>query len=372
MDSGKALLWGLGGLIVGKALWNALPQETKNQINAFLNQFAQEMAASRRRQEELEQQRLAQQLLASFPSPMSQPIFDVNWLLKAPLAAQKHPQLPTSQPVVVPALTTAVLESDARWRSVIIHPSVVLVLGKRGSGKSALGYRLLELCRYVAKPFVVGVPSSARSLLPDWIGIAPTLEDLPAKSIALVDEAYLLYHARGSMARGSRAMSQALNLSRQKEQTLIFVSQEARQVDKNIASSANVVIFKDLGILQLEFDRPELNKLANQAKEALNTVTGDRRSWAFTYAPDSDFRGLLKNELPTFWKPSLGHLFAAGAPPARPRESTNVTSKDKALRAKELREAGASYSEIAQSLGVTRGTVVNYLKGYPYQTKSGR
>ena len=71
------------------------------------------------------------------------------------------------------------------------------------------------------------------------------------------------------MAQDSKAMSQSLNLSRQRNQTLIFVSQEARQVDKNIASSASVVVFKELGILQPEFDRPELRKLVAQATEAL-------------------------------------------------------------------------------------------------------
>ena len=88
--------------------------------------------------------------------------------------------------------------------------------------------------------------------------MAATLEDVPPKSIALVDEAYIPFHARSSMAAEAKAMSQALNLSRQREQTIIFISQEARQVDRNITSSASVVVFKDLGMLQLEFDRPEL------------------------------------------------------------------------------------------------------------------
>ena len=35
-----------------------------------------------------------------------------------------------------------------------------------------------------------------------------------------------------------------------RNQSLIFVSQEARQVDRNIASSASEMIFKEMGILQ--------------------------------------------------------------------------------------------------------------------------
>lgn len=108
-------------------------------------------------------------------------------------------------------------------------------------------------------------------------------------------------------------MSQTLNLSRQREQSIIFVSQEARQVDRNVASSANVVIFKEFGMLQLAFERPELTKLSEQAKQALDGVKGDRRRWSYVYAPDADYAGLMENELPSFWRPSLSKLFAPDA-----------------------------------------------------------
>ena len=195
------------------------------------------------------------------------------------------------------------------------------------------------------------------------------LEDVPAKAIAVIDEAYLPYHARGSLAQESKAMSQIINLSRQKEQTLIFVTQEARQVDRNIASSANVIVFKDLGMLQLQFDRPELNQLASQAKEAFASVKGDMRRWSYVSAPDTDFRGLIENELPSFWKPGLSRIFAAGNAAPISRTPRKLTTQDKILKAKEMREQGASYREIASVLGVTVGSVANYLQGYPYRSR---
>ena len=79
------------------------------------------------------------------------------------------------------------------------------------------------------------------------------------------------------MAQESAAMSQQLNLSRQRNQTLIFVSQEARQLDRNIASSASVVVIKEMGMLQPEFDRPELRKLVTEATEALATVGQEQK-----------------------------------------------------------------------------------------------
>ena len=75
-------------------------------------------------------------------------------------------------------------------------------------------------------------------------------------------------------------------------------------------------------------------------------------------------------ELPSFWKPSLSRLFAAEASPASPRAARRMSPQEKAQRAREMRAQGASYGEIAKALGVTRGTVVNYLKGYPYSLRS--
>ena len=348
---GKVLL----AALVATVGWNVLGPNGRQKIWTFLDEAA---AIGERRRQEEERQRREQERQRQ-----------VALINEAALNSIKPQALPAPTPPSAPHLSPPiVLDPDARWREVIVHPAVVLILGKRGSGKSALAYRLLELFRYHLAPYVVGVPKTARRLLPEWIGIAPTLEDLPPKSIALVDEAYLSYHARGSIAATSKAMSQALNLSRQREQTLIFVSQEARQVDKNIASSANVVVFKDLGMLQLEFDRPELNRLATQAKEALAGVTGDRRGRGFVYAPDGDFMGVLGNALPSFWRPALSRLFATEGAPAQPRDPKRMTPQEKAQKAKEMKANGDSYSSIARVLGVTRGTVVNYVKDYPYRS----
>ena len=285
----------------------------------------------------------------------------VRFDLTTALAGLGKPGAPATLPVS--------MEPDARWRSAIIPPALVLIVGKRGSGKSALGYRLLELFRSRLTPYVVGVPSGARRLLPEWIGVVASLEDLPSKSIALVDEAYITYHSRHSMAGESMAMSQALNLSRQREQTLVFVSQEARQVDRNVASSASVIVFKELGMLQLEFERTELRRLVGEAREALSGKGRDIRRWSYVYSPDADFAGLVENELPSFWKPSLSRLYGIGGGDARPRAGSGLTPAERTIRARELRSQGHSYGEIAVMLGVSKATIVNYLRGYPYRSR---
>ncbi len=138
-------------------------------------------------------------------------------------------------------------------------------------------------------------------------------------------------------------------------------------MDRNIASSATVIAFKEMGMLQPEFDRPELRKLVGQAQESFGNVRAERRKWSFVYSPDADFVGPLENQLATFWKPRLSRLFVAGDQTPTQRPATRQTPRERAQKAKELRSQGRSLSEIANVLGVSKSTVVNYLKGYPYR-----
>ena len=154
---------------------------------------------------------------------------------------------------------------DVRWLSLAPHPSVILILGKRSSGKSALGYRLLELFRNQAAPYVVGIPSTARKLLPEWIGYADRLEDVPPKAVILLDESYIKYHARDSMSDEGRTVGQLVNLSRQRQQSLIFIVQEARQLDVNAISQADVIAVKELSEISREFERRELKPFTDKA-----------------------------------------------------------------------------------------------------------
>ncbi len=256
----------------------------------------------------------------------------------------------------------------SKWREVIKHPAIVLVLGGRGSGKSAVSYRVVEDFRYSLSSYVVGFPEHSKELLPDWIGIERKLEDVPPKSISIVDEAYLSHHAREWQKIENRDICRLLNLSRQQDKTIIFVAQLSRQLDIDITSSADVLIIKNPGMLQTKFDRPEFRDILTEAKEAFQTVKGDIRRWSYVYSQGANFSGLIENELPTFWRPKLSKVYANPGDTALSRLSPKMTREEKKQKAKELHEAGWPLSKIAKYLGVgSKGTIFNWIHDYPYK-----
>lgn len=254
------------------------------------------------------------------------------------------------------------------WLPVLKHPLVIIILGGRGWGKSALGYKIPEYLRYKADIFVVGLPKRARKLLPNWIGSVPTLEDVPPNSIAIIDESYNLFHSRTSSSERSRILSNMMNLSRQRGQTLIFITQEARQIDKNISSSANVIIFKNPGIMQFEFERKELRKLAEEAKRMFAAIADkDKPRWSYVYAPESNFVGMIENSLPSFWTSGLSKAYADTKFVNEIRFPSKMPREEKIRKAKELHESGWSNSQIGRYFGVAKSTVHNWIHDYPYR-----
>jgi len=257
-----------------------------------------------------------------------------------------------------------VVDPETRWLDVAPHPSVILILGRRGSGKSALGYRLLESFRFRAVPYVVGAPAGARKLLPDWLGVVQKFEEVPPRAIALVDEAYLQHHARDSQSVRNKAISRLINLTRQKNQSILFVAQEARQVDRNIVSSADVIAFKEPASFQIEFERPQLRRIAERAKAEFEKLAGDKPRWAYVVAPGSDFSGMIPNSIPTFWSRSLSGIYGAGQGEGTERSSvpTRLGLGDRVAKARELRDRGWSYRQIARALGTSKASAVNYVR----------
>lgn len=194
-------------------------------------------------------------------------------------------------------------------------PSLLLALGARGSGKTALGFRMLELFEHHAsQKYVVGLPKAAQALLPNWIKHIDSLLTLPDNAVALVDEAHLNLGANlGTTDR--RELASMLALSRQRNQTVILVSQQARTISREIVAAADVLLIKNMRNNQISFERPELAEVLTKARAKLQTVLGDRRPFTYFYALDDGLHHRLKSEIPGFWSEPLSRSYSAHTPP---------------------------------------------------------
>ena len=206
---------------------------------------------------------------------------------------------------------------DSELRSLVSHPSVTLILGHRGSGKSALANRIQELLRNVAAPYAVGLPPKAGRLLPAWYGLADDFADVPSNAVIYVPESYRIFHARGSQTAQGRAIGDLVNLSRHRRHTLIFDVQNPAHLDRNIISEADVVMVKEPGPLTRGFERPQLRPIMDAARAAFAGVGPYRRKRAvWVVAPSEGVSGqLMENVLPTFWTDSLSRIFGEALPP---------------------------------------------------------
>ena len=77
---------------------------------------------------------------------------------------------------------------DSAMAGLIRHPTVIVIVGHRDSGKSSLAVRIQELEQDIAPPYAVGLPSTAARLLPSWYGLTDNLLDLTSNAIIYIPE----------------------------------------------------------------------------------------------------------------------------------------------------------------------------------------
>ena len=337
----RLLKWGVRGAVAAPLIWKGLVK-----LDEALSRYAP--------QAPVQPPTRVEPIQAAPPQPATPKPRTLQEAIESLAAPAEAPSTPTWTP-----------PPDAQWLGLVRHPSVVLIIGKRGGGKSALGYRLLELLRGHGEPYAVGLPPNAAKLLPDWVGVMDRLEDVPTGAVVLLDESYLSHHARGSMTEAGRAIGGLINLSRQKRQTLIFIVQEARQLDVNIVSQIDVLAVKELSELSRGYERAQLRQLTDKARAMFQGLSGKRTPWTWVYSEPGDHEGLVKNELASFWKPRLSHAFADGGQgtgTATSRRGKRPSIEEQGRRARKMRQAGLSYAEIARNLGVSKQTAYRRVK----------
>ena len=182
---------------------------------------------------------------------------------------------------------------------------IMLIVGKRGSGKTSLGMKFLEFFNKERKRkcYTLGYE---KTRLPFWLKKAESLENIPNNSIALFDEGAVLFSSRDSMKNINKELSKIMAIARHKNLTLVLITQNSAMIDLNVLRLADTLLLKEPSLLQSKFERKALKDIFEKIKPVFAEMK-DKKSHFYVW--DDDFQGLVKYNLPYFWNDKISTSF---------------------------------------------------------------
>ncbi|MEK6954717.1 MAG: zonular occludens toxin domain-containing protein [Candidatus Micrarchaeota archaeon] len=189
--------------------------------------------------------------------------------------------------------------------------SIGIVLGARGSGKSALGMRILENV-HAKKGRKVAAMGFQKESIPNWIASVEKLEEIPNGSFVLVDEGGIIFSARESLSDANKILSELLLISRHKDLSVLFISQNSSNLDINALRQADYLLLRKSSLLQKDFERKKIQEVYTEAKPLFDKFGSERQK--ITYIYSDDFRGIISNPLPSFWSEKASKGFSGFKP----------------------------------------------------------
>jgi Cdc6-like AAA superfamily ATPase len=183
--------------------------------------------------------------------------------------------------------------------------NIILITGKRGSGKTALGMKFIEMFKKLSKRRVYAIGFDD-SKLPFTIKKATNIEDLSNNSIALIDEGAITFGSRDAMKSANKQLGKIMAIARHKNLSLILIAQNSAMIDLNVLRLADTIVLKEPSLLQAQFERKAIKdmytKVAHHFKEL-------EKKKSYFYVMDDEFEGLLQYTLPEFWSDDISKSF---------------------------------------------------------------
>ncbi|MDO8553338.1 MAG: zonular occludens toxin domain-containing protein [Candidatus Micrarchaeota archaeon] len=184
--------------------------------------------------------------------------------------------------------------------------TIGLILGSRGSGKSALGMRILEnIYAREGKPvFAMGFLEES---LPKWIKNVNEIGDVQNGAFVLIDEGGILFSSRGSMTNANKILSEFILIARHKDLSVLFISQNSANLEVNAIRQADYLLLRKSSLLQKDFERKKIKEVYLEAETSFNEFTLSENKLTYVYS--DMFRGYIKNSLPSFWNEKTSKSF---------------------------------------------------------------
>ncbi|MGK0209356.1 MAG: hypothetical protein ACI83O_000633 [Patescibacteria group bacterium] len=206
-----------------------------------------------------------------------------------------------------PTLVKKIQGDYHKWlnKAYTSESQIGIILGKRGSGKTAFGVQFLEnvQAKYHKKCFAMGFSAAE---LGGTIEIIENITDLENDSFVLIDEGGILFNSRSSMSNANKFLSELILVARHKNLNILFISQNSSNLEINILRQADFLVLKPSSLLQKEFERKIIQKLYDKSSEDFEKFADDP---GITYVYSGNFQGFVSNPLPSFWSDKLSKGF---------------------------------------------------------------
>lgn len=198
-------------------------------------------------------------------------------------------------------------------KKLLPRTGIVLIIGRRGSGKSVTAHAILDELHYDRECYIYNFPKP--EYLPNYIH---TTQDLEFKegSVVLVDEGYMNFSARKGMSQNNQFIDNLNGLARQKDLLIIYITQEAARIDINIVRGIEVLIVKALSINQVRFERKELKTFLMKVKEQFDNIQQKEQFFSSAYVScdtlQETFEGMIIDAAnpPWYWKNEISNAWA--------------------------------------------------------------
>lgn len=188
-----------------------------------------------------------------------------------------------------------------------------LIMGDIRSGKSVLGYGLLEEMghRLNREKYVFGLPKEKAGFLPRHILPVYEVKNIEENSVIIFDEAYMEFYSREWQKNPNKMIDSLAGLAGQKEMLGIFITHQSRKLEVGIIAALQFLLYKKPSMLSSRFERQGIKALTEEAYQAFKKYKKkEARQHTYAFFPDGADMIMNSNKPPEWWTEEFSKAYS--------------------------------------------------------------